>query len=67
MSEAKTAHVSADWRDSVGMIDSFRAALKKFGIHMYSDPNCKGTDQYGFLLADKVLTEAEVKEATKMP
>lgn len=42
--------VTADWRDTEGLIKSFRQALAKLGISMRVHPQTKGTDTYGFIL-----------------
>lgn len=60
--ELKVETVSADWKDVEGLIDGFRDALKKLGVVMISHPDFEGSDTYGFILSNRRLTKAELKD-----
>ena len=64
--ERIVAHFAADYKDTEELIDGFKEALARFGIKVYDDPNCEGTDTYGFLLSNEELTDEEVKELTDL-
>jgi len=64
--ELIVAHFAADYKDTEELIDGFKEALTRFGIKVYDDPNCEGTDTYGFLLSNEELTEDEVKTLTNV-
>lgn len=59
-------HFAADYKDTEEIIDGFKEALERFGIKVYDDPNCEGTDTYGFLLSNEELTDDQVKELTDL-
>lgn len=61
--KAKLQYVTADWRDIDGLAKSFKKAIEKvFGGKVYLAPSFKGTDSFGFIVSDKQLTPAEIKE-----
>ena len=62
--ERIVAQVSADCIDAEEVIEGFKDALEKFGIKVYDDPTCDGTDSYGFLLSNEELTKDEIKSLT---
>jgi len=33
--------------------------------HLYRDPQCSGTDTYGFIISKEKLTRKEIREITK--
>jgi hypothetical protein len=67
MPKAKTAVVSADWRDLDGLIGSLRLALKEFGLEMVDHPDYEGTDMLGFIISDQPLTDRDLNEHRLIP
>jgi len=59
--ENEIQHVSSDWKDVEGLIDSYTKVLKKFGINTYEDPLLKGSDMVGVLLSKQNLSEKELR------
>lgn len=58
----KTQYIILDWKEfSEDAERQFKQALKTFGVHMYLDPDCDGTDAYGFILSDTKLTAKQVR------
>ena len=54
--------VTADWRDTEGLIKSFKQALKKLGISMRQHPQTRGSDMYGFILSKGAQVQAATEE-----
>lgn len=65
-SSPKISRIVADWKDSDGLVAGFRAALKNYGLHLYSDPTCSGSDTYGFIVSDVKLSQKEIRNACKV-
>lgn len=57
--------ISADHSDIVGLGESFKEALIKFGVYVYDDPMQEGSDQYGYILSKRKLTEREVQQVSE--
>lgn len=51
-----------DWREQLGLEDLV-AALEPFGLTVTEHPACEGSDSYGFIISNRPLTKAELKEA----
>lgn len=51
--------ISWDWKSRPSHEDLTRA-LTPFGIRVYADPSCEGTDSFGYVFADRDLTPEEV-------
>lgn len=47
-----------DWKESPELV----SMLKPFGIHVYEDPSCEGSDTYGYILSNEPLTKEELKK-----
>jgi len=62
MKDKKPFLVTADWKDTEGLIDLFAEAIKMLGGHVYEDPNCEGTDQYGFIISPVKMKKKEIKQ-----
>lgn len=66
----KAATVIMGW-DAMGADGAHEACeqlqkkLPKFGLFVYKDPTCEGTDGYGFVVSQKSLTEEEVMMMTE--
>jgi len=52
--------VHADWKDMNGLIEGFTEALENFGLFIYDDPECEGSDMYGFVVSNEQLTDKQV-------
>jgi len=59
------AWVSADWKDTEELIDGFREALEKFGLHMYEDPDFDDTDSYGFIISKTELSDNQIEALSR--
>lgn len=62
ITNAKSELIVLDWKEieSSGL-DEFRKALRKLGIHMYSDPKNSGSDAYVLILTNRKLDRKEVR------
>lgn len=45
--------VSADYKDSEELAESFKEALSKLGIAVFTNPQTAGSDMFGFILVKK--------------
>jgi hypothetical protein len=43
-----------------GAISEMRKLCRKFGLHMYQDPEMVGSDTFGFIVSDTKLNQKEV-------
>lgn len=55
--------VSFDWKVTPGS-DDLTKALAPFGVFVYDDPSCEGTDSYGFVFSDRPLTDTDLAGLT---
>lgn len=46
-------------------VEELRKDLKKFGVRVYSNPECAGSDAYGYVFADRDLSRSEIRKVTK--
>lgn len=58
----KTHIVTADWKDTDGLIDEFKKAIKKIGGYVYDHPDFEGSDMYGFIVSNKKLNKLQIKK-----
>ena len=56
--------ITLDWKEGLEL-DELAEALKPFGVHVYEDPSCEGSDCYGFLFSKVKLTAADLREWQK--
>lgn len=61
---AETTKLSWDWKSSPSEAE-LRTVLKPFGVRVYRDPACEGSDAYGYIFADRDLTPEELKAAAE--
>ena len=52
--------VSADWKDTDGLLDDFIKALENFGLFIYADPDVD--DIYSFIISNEKLTDEQVNK-----
>ena len=56
-----------DWNEfSDEAESSFRKTAKFLGGHIYNDPQCVGTDTYGFIVSKEKLTKKEIYKISKL-
>ncbi len=60
VSQDDVRFVNADWKDPEGLIKGFKNTLEYFGLHMYENPVCIGTDQYGFIISKIELDDEKI-------
>lgn len=63
----RVTYVTADWKDTEGLINGFKKALKKHGVRVYKIPSYSGSDSYGFILSDTKLTPTQIKQLDTRP
>jgi hypothetical protein len=55
-----------DWKEFSDEAEhGFRQAVKFLGGHVYNDPQCTGTDTYGFIVSKEKLTKKEINQISK--
>ena len=55
-----------DWKEfSDEAKDGLKEAVKFLGGHIYNDPQCTGTDGYGFIVSKEKLTKKEIYKISK--
>lgn len=62
--EEKTAEptsVSYDWKETPTK-ESLRKALEQFGVHVYDNPACEGSDSYGFVFSGAPMTKGDLEK-----
>lgn len=52
--------VSADWKDTEGLINDFKKALENFGLFMYRDPDAD--DIHSFIISNEKLTDKQIEK-----
>lgn len=55
--------INFDWKSQPSPKE-WQAALAPFGVFVYQDPDCEGSDSYGYIFSNKKLTREEIAEAT---
>lgn len=50
-----------DWK-SCPKLDDLKEALEPLGVFVTEDPRTEGSDYFGFIFSDHVLTEEELKK-----
>lgn len=53
-----------DWKSGPSAKD-LQAALKPFGLHVYADPNCEGSDSFGFIISDAKLSKKDLDKISE--
>ena len=61
--ELRVQTIGWDWK-SQPFLDDLQEALQPFGLHVYEDPSWEGTDHMQYVISNKKLTAAELKEHT---
>ena len=59
--KGKIRLVYYDWKDIESAGEEFVSALKAFGLYVYKSPVCAGSDSFGWVISDELLTRAEVR------
>lgn len=54
--------ISADYKDTPGLIEEMKRALHTFGINMYEDPRFAGSDTYSFYLTKEKLSKKQIND-----
>lgn len=57
--------ISWDWKKGPEAKD-LRRALKQFGVFVYDDPDCDGTDGVGVIFSNKEMSKAQINETTEI-
>lgn len=61
--EPQVKKIGWDWKSSPTK-EQLENTLKPFGLYVYDDPTFEGTDWFGYIISNKKLTPAELKEHT---
>jgi len=61
--EPRVQTIGWDWKGQPSL-EELQSALKPFGLYVYDDPTSEGTDWFGYIISNKKLTTAELKEHT---
>lgn len=64
MSDLKCTTMTWDWK-SCPHLDDLEEALKPFGLIVTEHPAFEGSDQFGFIISDRPLTDEELQEASE--
>lgn len=54
-------HKVQSWDFKESPFDDLEEILEEFGIHMYELPSTEGSDTYGFIFSDKLLTDEDIE------
>ena len=52
--------VTADYKDTNGLIDGFIEACENFGLFVYEHPECEDSDMHGFVVSEQELTQKQL-------
>lgn len=62
--QLKSATVAWDWKASgEEIVEELKQALANFGLVVTEHPATEGSDTYGYIISNRTLTKAELKEA----
>lgn len=57
--QPKHTFISWDWKLGPSE-EELTEALAPFGLFVYPDPQCEGSDSYGYILSERALTRDEI-------
>lgn len=60
--EPKMKLVSADWKDTSGMFESFIDALREFGLYAMEPDALSGSDSFSVVISNRPLTQEIIEE-----
>lgn len=64
--DATVEFVQHDWKEfSEAALAQWKRAVKAFGIQVYRDPRCQGSDQFGFILSNRKLSPQAIRYLTR--
>jgi len=58
------AKLSWDWKGQPEL-DELQEALEPFGVRVYADPACEGSDSFGYIFSSEELTSDELSEISE--
>lgn len=56
--------LSWDWKDHPEL-EELETALRPFGVHVYEDPVCEGSDTFGFIFSSEALNRTRLAAIAK--